>query len=69
MEAMATELVHAGDALIRNGEPTDPAMLCRYRLYKRVQVAFALPAGPKRVAALHAALIDGDRKSALTLST
>jgi len=37
-------------------------MLRRYRLYTCVKAALALPAGPKRVEASHAALIDGDGK-------
>ena len=35
VEAAAAELVELGDALFRAGEPTDPALLRRYRLYKR----------------------------------
>lgn len=31
-----------------------------YRLYKRMEVALALPAGPERSATLHSAMIDGD---------
>jgi hypothetical protein len=48
--------------LFRGGEPSDPALLPRYRLYKRVKAALALPAGPERVAALQAAKIDDDKK-------
>lgn len=62
MEAAAAEHVEAGDALFRNGEPADPALRHRYRLYKRVQAALALPAGPERVAALQAARVDVDGK-------
>jgi hypothetical protein len=62
MEAAAAELVEAGDALFRNGEPADPALSRRYGLYKRVQAALALPAGPERVAALQAARVDDDGK-------
>jgi hypothetical protein len=60
MEPAAAELVEAGDALFRNGEPADPALRPRYRLYKRVQAALALPAGPEREAALQAARVDDD---------
>jgi hypothetical protein len=62
MEAAAAELVEVGDALFRRGEPADPTLLPRYRLYKRVKAALALPLGPERVAALHAAKIDDRRK-------
>ena len=61
MEA-AAEVVEVGDALFRYGEPADPALLRRFRLYQRVKAALALPAGPERVAALHTARIDDDRK-------
>jgi hypothetical protein len=37
-------------------------LLPRYRLYKRVKAAVALPPGPERVAALQAAKIDDRRK-------
>jgi hypothetical protein len=37
MEAAAAELVQLGDALFRGGEPSDPALLRRYQLYKRVK--------------------------------
>jgi hypothetical protein len=44
-EAAAAELVEVGDLLFRGGEPSDPALLRRYRR-------------PERVAALQAAKID-----------
>jgi hypothetical protein len=61
MEAAAAELVEAGDALFPEWRA------CRSRikssgLYKRVQAALALPAGPERVAALQAARVDDDGK-------
>jgi hypothetical protein len=59
-EAAAAELVEVGDLLFRAGEPSDPALLRRYRLYHRVKAAVALP--PERVAALQAAKIDNSRK-------
>jgi hypothetical protein len=62
IEAAAAELVQVGEALFRRGEPADPALLRRYRLYKRVQAALALSAGPERVAALRAAKVDDDKK-------
>jgi hypothetical protein len=37
-------------------------LLRRYRLYKRVKAAVALPVGPERVAALHAAKSGDDKK-------
>jgi predicted alpha/beta hydrolase family esterase len=59
LESTAAEVVHAGHALFKDGagEPTDPDLQRRYRLYKRVEAALAVPAGPKRVAALHAAIM------------
>jgi hypothetical protein len=36
MQAMAAELVHAGHALLKDAEPTDPAMLRHYRQYRDV---------------------------------
>ena len=57
IEAAAAELVDVGDLLFRGGEPTDPALLRHYQLYKRVKSALALPHGPERVAALQAAKI------------
>jgi hypothetical protein len=62
IEAAAAELVEVGDLLFRSGEPSDPALLRRYRLYKRVKAAVALPPGPERVGALQAAKIDDRRK-------
>ena len=53
--------VFAADGVYRkDGEPADPRLQRRYRLYKRVEAALALPAGPERLAALHGAMIDGD---------
>jgi len=57
-EAAAAELVEVGDLLFRGGAPADPALQRRYRLYKRVKAAVAIPPGPERVAALQAAKID-----------
>jgi hypothetical protein len=42
IEAAAAELVEVGDLLFRGGEPSDPALLRRYRLYKRVKATVAL---------------------------
>jgi hypothetical protein len=56
LESTAAEVVHAGHALFKDGEPTDPALQRRYRLYKRVEAALAVPAGIKRVAALQSAI-------------
>jgi hypothetical protein len=58
MEAAAAELVFLGDLLFRRGQPSDPALQQRYRLYARVKAAVALPPGPERVAGLQAAKID-----------
>jgi hypothetical protein len=44
------------------GEPSDPALLRRYRLYTRVKAALALPVGPERLAALQAVKVDDRRK-------
>jgi hypothetical protein len=57
LESTAGEVVHAGHALFKDGEPTDPALQRRYRLYKDVEAALALRAGLKRVAALHVAMM------------
>jgi hypothetical protein len=62
MEAAAAEIVEVGDLLFRGGEPSDPALLPRYRLYMRVKAALALPVGPERLAALQAAKVDDRRK-------
>jgi hypothetical protein len=62
MEAAAAELVDVGRALFKDGEPVDPELQRRYRLYKRVEAALALPAGPECVAALRAAKIDNSKK-------
>jgi hypothetical protein len=35
IEAAAAEIFEVGDLLFRRGEPTDPALLRRYRLYAR----------------------------------
>jgi hypothetical protein len=53
----------AGHALFKNGKPTDPDLKRRYHLYKRVEAALALPAGPKRLVALRAALKGGDERA------
>jgi hypothetical protein len=62
MEATAIELGDTERALFKDGEPADPHLQRRYRLYRRVEAALALPAGPERLAALHRAMIDGDRE-------
>ena len=62
VEAAAAEIVVVGDVLFRGGEPSDPALLRRYRLYTRVKAALALPVGPERLAALQAARVDDRRK-------
>jgi len=41
---------------------SDPDLLRRYWLYRRVKAALALSPGPERVAALHPAKIDDDKK-------
>jgi hypothetical protein len=53
MEATAVEQVDAGRALFNDREHADPNLQRRYRLYRRVEAALALPAGPERLAALH----------------
>jgi hypothetical protein len=62
VEAAGAEIVEKGDLLFKGGEPSDPALLGRYRFYKRVKAALALPPGLERLAALHAARVDDDRK-------
>jgi hypothetical protein len=39
----------------KSGEPSGPELQRRYRLYKRLKAALALPAGPQRLEALHKA--------------
>jgi hypothetical protein len=41
MEATAVELVDPGRALFKDGEPAEPDLQRRYRLYKRVEAASA----------------------------
>ena len=55
MESAATEVVRIGRALFKDGEPSDPELRRQYRLYKRLEAALALPAGPQRLEALHKA--------------
>jgi predicted alpha/beta hydrolase family esterase len=43
LESTAAEVVHAGHALFKDGEPTDPALQRRYRLYKDVEATLAQP--------------------------
>ena len=62
MEAVAAELVEVGDALFRSGPPSNPDLLRRYRLCRRVKAALALLPGPERFAALHAAKFDDGKK-------
>ena len=47
VEDAAAEIVELGDLLFARGEPSDPALLRRYQLYKRVKAAVALPPGPE----------------------
>jgi len=53
VESAATVVVSIGRALFKHGEPSDPELQRRYRLYRRLETALALPAGPQRLAALH----------------
>jgi hypothetical protein len=62
MEEAAAELVELGDLLFGRGKPSDPALMRRYQLYRRVKVALALPMGSQRIAALRAAKIAPGRK-------
>ena len=62
IEESAAELIELGDLLFARGEPSDPALLRRYQLYKRVKAAVALPPGPERIAALQAAKIRNEKK-------
>jgi hypothetical protein len=55
VESAATEVVSVGHVLFKDGEPSDPALQRRYRLYKRLEAALALPAGPLRLEALYKA--------------
>jgi hypothetical protein len=58
VESAATEVVNAGRLLFKYGEPNDPALQRRYRLYKRLEAALAMPAGSKRLEALYKAYRD-----------
>jgi hypothetical protein len=58
IESAATEVVSIGRALFRDGEPSGPELQRRYRLYKRLEAALALPAGPQRLEALYNAYRD-----------
>jgi hypothetical protein len=49
VESAATEVVSIGRALFKDGEPSDPELQRRYRLYKRLEAALALPAGPQQL--------------------
>ena len=53
VESAATEVVSIGRVLFKNGEPSDPELQRRYRLYKRLETALALPAGPQRLEAIY----------------
>ena len=53
IESAATEVVSIGRTLFKDGEPSDPESQRRYRLYKRLEAALALPVGPLRQEALH----------------
>jgi hypothetical protein len=55
------ELAEVGDLLFARGEPSEPALLQRYQLYKRVKAALSLPPGLERVR-LHAAKIRNEKK-------
>jgi len=50
--------VSIGRVLFKDGEPKDPELQHQYRLYKRLEAALALPAGPQRLEALHKAYRD-----------
>jgi len=43
MENAVAEGVEVGGALFGEGEPSDPELLRRHQLYKRVKAALALP--------------------------
>ena len=43
MEDAVAEGVEVGGALFGEGEPSDPELLRRHQLYKRVKAALALP--------------------------
>ena len=58
IEDAGAEIVLVGDLLFRGGEPVDPALQRRYRLYTRVKAAVILSPGPERIAALQVAKID-----------
>jgi len=53
IESAATEVVSIGRALFKDGEPSDPESQRRYRLYKRLEAAFALKRSRARTASYH----------------
>ena len=53
VESAATEVVSLGRVLFKDGAPGDPDLQRRYRFYKRLEAALALPAGPQRLEALY----------------
>jgi hypothetical protein len=55
MGSAAREVVSVGRALFKDGEPSDPELQRRYRLYKRLEAALTLPAGPQHLKALYKA--------------
>ena len=55
IESAATVVVSIGRALFKHGEPSDPESQRRYRFYKALEAALALPAGPERLEALYKA--------------
>jgi hypothetical protein len=55
IESAAAEVVSIGRALFKDGEPSDTELQRRYRLYKRLEAALALPAGLQRLEAQYKA--------------
>jgi hypothetical protein len=53
VESAATELATIERAPFKEGEPSDPELQRRYRLYERLEAALALPAGSQRLEALY----------------
>jgi len=51
VESAAMEVASLGRALFKDGEPSDPQLQRRYRLYMRLEAALTLPAGPQRLEA------------------
>ena len=58
VESAGMKVVGIGCVLFNDGEPSDLNLQRRYRFYKRLEEALALPVGPQRLEALYKAYRD-----------